>query len=421
MGRRGATNARLTAARQRDKTMNAQPFVTVALVACSAPVLMWTGYLFGLTIMSKRDPAPASPEPRLRFDVVVPAHNEEANIAATVKNLLAVDYPEDLRRVVVIADNCTDGTADRARAAGAIVIERSDATRRGKGYALSFAFERLLGEGVAEVFVVVDADSEVSPNILRAFQERILRGAGAVQARYGVRNRDASWRTRLIAIALGMFHDLRSLGRERIGVSCGLRGNGMGFTAALVRDVPHDAYSIVEDVEYGIRLGRLGHRVWYVDEAQVLGEMVATEAESRSQRRRWEGGRWQLARKHGPKLLIDALRQRKPLLFDLAMDVLVPPLSYVGIACVAGAAVSGAAVLLGAAAPVVLVPWGACVVFLGAYVARGVILSGAGARGFVDLAVAPAYVVWKVALAVRGSGKAKGEWVRTARAGEKAS
>ncbi|HEY4014160.1 MAG TPA: glycosyltransferase family 2 protein [Polyangiaceae bacterium] len=403
--------------------MPLRPFVDIALIAASAPVVAWTGYLFTLTVMSRRDAPEPPPEPRLRFDIVVPAHNEEKNIASTVRSLLATDYPPEMRRVIVVADNCSDATAERARAAGATAIERKDPSRRGKGYALAFAFEHILREGVADAVVVVDADSEVSPNFLRAFAGRFQAGAPAVQARYGVRNREASWRTRLMAIGLGAFHDLRSLGRERLGVSCGLRGNGMGFTRALLRDVPHDAFSIVEDVEYGIRLGRLGHRVWYVDEAEVLGEMVATEAESRSQRSRWEGGRWQLARKHGPKLLLDALRERKPLLLDLAMDMLVPPLSYIALAAAAGTAVTAAAVVLGLAHPVVLVPWGMSVVFVGAYVARGTVLSGAGWRGFVDLAAAPVYVTWKVALAARGSKKKsapQGEWVRTARTGERA-
>jgi 1,2-diacylglycerol 3-beta-glucosyltransferase len=399
--------------------MNAHLLLDTALTACSVPVVGWTGYLFALTVASARGPSPTPPDPRIRFVVVVPAHDEERNIAATVRSLLDTDYPGELRRVLVVADNCTDATADRARAAGATVLERNDSSKRGKGYALSFAFDHVLGEGMADAVVVVDADSEVSSNLLRAFAGRLQAGAPAVQARYGVRNRDASWRTRLIAIALGMFHDLRSLARERLGVSCGLRGNGMGFTAALLREVPHDAYSIVEDVEYGIRLGRLGHRVWYVDEAHVLGEMVATESESRSQRRRWEGGRWQLARKHGGRLLADALRHRDPLLFDLAMDVLVPPLSYVALAAVAGTAASAIAVLAGAASPWVLAPWTLSLAFLGAYAVRGVVLSGAGARGFFDLAAAPVYVGWKVILAFRGDKKSKDEWVRTARATEK--
>src|SRR6185295_741988 len=135
---------------------------------------------------------------------------------------------------------------------------------------------------------------------------------------------EASCRTRLMEIALSLFHDVRSLARERLRVSCGLRGNGMCFTGAVLAEVPHDAFSIVEDVEYGLRLGRAGHRVWYVDEAEALGDMVATSAESRSQRRRWEGGRLALAKMHAPGLLRDALAKRSLMLFDLAMDILVP-------------------------------------------------------------------------------------------------
>jgi 1,2-diacylglycerol 3-beta-glucosyltransferase len=401
--------------------MNAQLLFDIGLVACAAPVLACTAYLLTLTVLSRRDLPRAHPEPRLRFDVVVPAHNEEGNIAATVQSLSETDYPADLRRILVVADNCTDATAERAGAAGAIVLVRNDASKRGKGYALSFAFEHVLREANTDAILVVDADTETSPNLLRAFAAHFDAGALALQARYGVRNRTASWRTRLMAIGLATFHDLRSLARERLKVSCGLRGNGMGFRTALLTEVPHDAYSIVEDVEYGIRLGRLGHRVWYVDEAQVLGEMVAAERESRSQRRRWEVGRRKLARMHGRALLVESVRRRDRLLFDLAMDLLVPPLSYVALASAAGTVASAVAVVLGAATPAALLPWGLSLFFIIAYVSRGVILSGAGARGFLDLASAPAYVAWKLALALRGSKKTNGEWVRTTRAGEKTS
>src|SRR5262249_40397740 len=102
---------------------------------------------------------------------------------------------------------------------------------RGKGYALSCAFEHSLREGLADAVTVVDADTTVSANLLRAFAARIARGADAVQADYAVQNPNASWRTRLLRIAFGSFHVLRSLARERFGLSSGLRGNGMCFTA----------------------------------------------------------------------------------------------------------------------------------------------------------------------------------------------
>ena len=136
-----------------------------------------------------------------------------------------------------------------------------------------------------------------------------------------------------MAIAFGMFHVLRSLARERRKLSCGLRGNGMCFRHSLLREVPHDAFSVVEDLEYGLRLGRAGHRVFYAHEAAALGEMVASEKASRSQRRRWEGGRALLLRQQGLSLLSEALRKRSALLFDLAMDVWVPPLSLVAASC----------------------------------------------------------------------------------------
>ena len=267
--------------------------VAVALVALSLVPLAWTSYLGALAFLSGRNTEPPLTGPmRTRFDVIVPAHNEELGIAATIASLLAVDYPAELRRVVVVADNCQDATAARAREAGAIVLERTDTSKRGKGYALERAFEQSLREGLADAVVVVDADTTVTANLLRAFAVRLSRGAVAAQAEYGVANRTASWRTRLMHIALTLFHCVRSRARERLGVSAGLRGNGMAFACSLLRDVPHDAFSIVEDIEYGIRLGLAGHRVEYAGEAQVFGQMVSTESASRSQRRRWEGGGW---------------------------------------------------------------------------------------------------------------------------------
>lgn len=391
----------------------------LALLLLGVPVLAWALYLGALSVLSWPPAPPVAPSPpTLRFDFVVPAHNESLGIAATVKSLQEVDYPRELFRVVVVADNCTDDTAARARQAGALVLERRHAELRGKGYALAHAFERCLAEG-ADAVVVVDADTLVSKNLLSAFAARLVAGNVAVQAHYGVQNPNASWRTRLMRIALSMFHQVRSLGRERLKVSAGLRGNGMCFRTSLLREVPHDAYSLVEDLEYGIRLGRRGFRVAYAFEAEGLGEMVSGEAASRSQRHRWEWGRAQMLRQHGWPLLRDALAQRSALLFDLAMDVLVPPLSrVVGLA------------VLGAVASVVLTiftgpglwassAFGLALFALGLYVFAGWLHSGTGLRGLLDLALAPAYVAWKVVLVFqRPKGQKKTEWVRTTREGE---
>lgn len=399
------------------------PFVSALLALFALPVAFTAGYLLLLAALAvatarKAPPAPPSP-PTHRFDVLVPSHDEEVGIADTVKDLLAVDYPQALFRVIVIADNCTDATAQKAREAGARVMERHDPTQRGKGYALRWAFEQLLAEGAADAFVVVDADTVVTKNLLAAFSARLALGAQAMQADYGVRNPGASWRTRLMTIALALFHRVRGLGREALRVSCGLHGNGMGFAAALLREVPHDAFSLVEDLEYGVRLGQRGHRVWYVDEARVHGEMVSGEKASRSQRHRWEHGRRVLARTQGWPMLFRSLAQRSLLQFDLAMDVLIPPLSRVVALAFLGLVASLAALYwLGAGAAAVSLFAFACVA-LGGYVLAGWAVSGTGLKGLLDLAFAPAYVLWKVTLVVRGQPeKKKDEWVRTTREGE---
>ncbi|HEX8790755.1 MAG TPA: glycosyltransferase family 2 protein [Polyangiaceae bacterium] len=388
----------------------------VLAVGC-VPVAAASSYLFGLTVLSARPRPPLCAQPRTRFTVVVPAHDERTNIAATVESLLRTDYPEGLRAVLVVADNCSDDTADIARAAGASVLERTDAEKRGKGYALAAGFERIMGEGSSDAIVVVDADSRVSPNLLRACAARLEDGAPAVQVEHGVANPEASWRTRLMAIAFSLFHAVRSVGRERLGLSCGLRGNGMAFAVRTLHEVPYAAYSLAEDVEYGVRLGQAGHRVWYAGEAQVRSEMVTSEKAARSQRRRWEEGRRGLAGGFGLSLLGEGLRRRSLVLVDLAIDLLVPPLSFVFIAACVGTAVAVGAWSTGHVGPAVAVAWAACLAMICVYVARGVLLSGAGARGFVDLAAAPAYIAWKLALRLRR--RNDGAWVRTSREGDR--
>ncbi len=398
----------------------------VALALASAPVLAAASYLFALTLLSRR-PAHAAPATtpgarRLRFDLVVPAHDEEKGIARTVRSLLALDWPEAQRRVLVVADNCSDRTARAAERAGAhVVLVREDAQLRGKGYALALAFGRSLADRFADAVVVVDADSVVDRGLLSAFAARLERGAQAVQAEYGVRNPEESWRTRLMSLDFALFHRVRSLGRERLGLSCGLRGNGMCFSAGLLREVPYAAFSLVEDVEYGLRLGEAGRRVWYAGEARVLGDMTSSARASASQRRRWEEGRRAL-RARAWSLLRRAARRRDPMLADLAVDALVPPLSRLFALALAGDALAGALVLFAGASPLATLPWGASLLFLAAYVARGAQLSGAGlAATLGTLACAPAYLAWRLALRLSRRGAQRQEqqqWIRTAREGE---
>jgi 1,2-diacylglycerol 3-beta-glucosyltransferase len=390
-------------------------WIDLGLAISGLPSLAASLYLAALAILARQQTPPSLPKPRLRFDVVVPAHDEEAEIGGTVGSLLAIDYPRELFRVLVVADNCVDRTAERAFIAGAQVMVRNDPEHRGKGYALAHAFDASLSAGFADVIVVVDADTIVSGNLLSAVGARFEAGAGAVQADYGVRNPRSSWRTRVMTIALAAFHGVRSAARERLGLSCGLRGNGMGFSTAILRAEPYGAFTIVEDLEYGIQLGYAGVRVHYVHEARVLGQMVMTERASRSQRSRWEGGRRALVAQHVPRLLRQAWQRRDLTLLDLALDLIVPPLGQLVVLNIGGAMLCVVATGFHVPVPLAVYVWSASFLGLLLHVIRAWAFSGVGPSGLLDLLWAPVYVMWKLTLRFGKKGKGPNEWIRTTR------
>ncbi len=184
---------------------------------------------------------------------------------------------------------------------------------------------------------------------------------------------------------------------------------------SLLREVPWSAFSVVEDVEYGLRLGEAGHRVRYAGEASVLGEMTAGERASRSQRRRWESGRARIARAFLPRLARRALADR--VAADLALDLVVPPLSVLVALTVAGTSVSFALSSFDPAAQAAFLLWSVSALALVAYGVRGWQLSGTGVRGLAGLAFAVPYIAWKLTLPLRGGARAT-SWVRTTREGE---
>jgi 1,2-diacylglycerol 3-beta-glucosyltransferase len=388
----------------------------VMVSALGAPVAGVGTYLGVLTLFSRGMVTPV-PNYTRHFAIVVPAHNEATGIVDTIASLRRLDYPVDKFDIVVIADNCTDSTAELARATGVTVIERFDDARRSKGFALADVFPKVLQDPRVDAVVVIDADTQVDANLLSAFSARFVAGAHAAQADYQVANPDGGWRTELMTVAFTCFHEVRSMGRERLGLSTGLRGNGMAFTRFAMETVPHVASSLVEDLEHGIALAKAGIRVAYVHEAHVRAEMPVEDDAAASQRKRWEHGRDLMRAEHGWPLVKLAAKNRSKVQADLAADVLIPPLTQV----------VKANVLLGGAAFVITLGrkrFGLSTAMaalalggLGAHVGSGWRRSGVGVS---VLAKLPGYLRWKSGLTFGSSG-ADNAWVRTRRIGEDVS
>lgn len=390
-----------------------QAALHVLLFLLALPPVLACVYIALLTLLSARLRPPPPGGQALRFDVLVPAHDEETVIGRTVASLRKLDWPADQYRIVVIADNCTDRTAAVARECGATVLERHDQDRRGKGYALQFGMAQSAAHGFADALVVIDADTVTTPNLLSAFASRIADGAAAMQANYGVLNPDDSWRTRTITIAYGAFHAVRSRARERLGVSSGLRGNGMGFTRELLAMHPFTLQSMAEDLEYGVVLGLNGVRVRYVDEAEANAELLPSAAGSDTQRHRWEGGRFAIARAYTGRLLARALKPRGSLALDLALDLLTPPLGYIGLQIILVAILAALAGIWLPALWAWLWVCAAMILVLVAHILRGWQLCPLGPGALLDLARAPFFVLWKLWALFRH--RRSNAWIKTRR------
>lgn len=378
--------------------------LALALVLATLPGTLEL-LLLTLAALFYREPASKRSTEGLRLAVIVPAHNERLHIERCIGSLADAARGVDAE-LIVIADNCEDETADLAGGAGARVLVRTDPERRGKGYALDFAFSRLLPEGF-DAFVVVDADSVVSDNLLAEIAAQMAVGADAVQARYTTLNADASLRTRLMNLALMAFNVLRPRGRAALGLSAGILGNGFALSAETLRAVPYGAASVVEDLEYHLLLVEAGRRVRFADRAWVKADMPTGGRGSRTQRARWEGGRLRMIRSHVPSLLRQTIAGRRRLL-EPALDLLLLPLSlHVTLLFVALLVPVGLARTYGLA--------GLAVVALHVLVA--VRVGGGGLRELGVLAIAPFYVLWKLALlpAITRTGGSRAAWVRTDR------
>jgi cellulose synthase/poly-beta-1,6-N-acetylglucosamine synthase-like glycosyltransferase len=378
------------------------------LVALSLPAVIEIGlFLFANLFLRPSAVSPGgnrSPAAVRKLALVVPAHDEAGTIQRCVSSLLAADAGPYAREVVVIADNCADLTAGLARAAGARVLERFDDTVKGKGAALNYCFSRLLGD--YDAFVVVDADSVVDPSFVKVMGDRLAGGWDAVQCRYLALNVDQARKVRLLNLGLLSMNVFRPRGRELLGCSVGIMGNGFGLSRRLLAEVPYAANSITEDLEYHLTLVERGYRVRFVPETRVLADFPVSKEGSETQRARWEGGRFRLQRQLVPRLLRKVLAGSRGALEPL-LELMSLPLSY-----------EVPILLLLAVCPVrALSIYG----LVGLAIVAGHILAAVAMFGtrkdFAALAGVPGYVLWKFAKLPRfllASGR-KARWIRTKR------
>jgi cellulose synthase/poly-beta-1,6-N-acetylglucosamine synthase-like glycosyltransferase len=271
-----------------------------------------------------------------------------------------------------------------------------------------------------DAVVVIDADTTIAPDFLWAMHESLRSGATVAQAFYSVRDPDTSPVTSLRFAALACRHHLRSLGRRRIGASCGLHGNGMVFTRRVYERRRWSGH-LVEDAEMQIELLLEGHHVTYVPGAALWAEMPADRDQSRSQQQRWERGRIEVAQRFVPTLLRRAWRSKgqRVRFADAAVDQLVPPLSVVLLfELVAIALASGATVLKVRRSHGLLLVNAGALATTGLHVLAGLYAVRASKTYYLALLSAPGLALWKARLWFSTLRRGEADWVRTRRNSE---
>lgn len=405
------------AASSATRTWKALAHAHTALFAAESLLAIATGYLLGLLLAARGAGDPSPPEPdagrrRLRLVVLIPAHDEEAGIAETLASVSHCDYPSHLRRVLVIADNCSDATARIAGESGAEVWERVDPENRGKGFAIAWALDRLLAEAEAcDAVVMVDADCLVSANLLQAVSDRLRCGTDAIQVDYVAGNPEDSHTSALRFAGFALADTVRFLGKERLGLSCGLVGTGMAFTRELLEEAPWTTTGLVEDGEYHMRLVLAGKRARFVPEAWVSQAVPTSIRASTEQQARWETGRLSLARRWGPRLIASGLARGDAVRLHAGLECLVPPQSVIALGSV-GSASAGLLLRSRRLLAVSAFTLSAQLVF----VLGGLRLVRAPANVYRALLMTPTLIAAKLGLYARLlSGRGPTAWVRTER------
>ena len=252
-----------------------------------------------------------------KFMAIVPAHNEEAVIKNLVDSLVAQEYPKELYDIYVIADNCTDRTAEIAKAAGAIVLKRFDEAHKTKGYALNWFLKQKIEENADyDAFCVFDADNIVDKNFLKNMNKKLCQGEEVVQGYRDIKNPTDSWISAGYAIFYWMMHRFYHLARYNLGLSPLLNGTGFMVKFDIIKPDGWQTVTLTEDIEFSLINIAQGRKLGWAVDAIVYDEQPTTFKQSWSQRSRWTVGHLQCMKNY-TKSLAKGVKEYKTLMnFD---------------------------------------------------------------------------------------------------------
>ena len=252
-----------------------------------------------------------------RFMMIIPAHNEEKVIKDLVDSLQNLDYNKNLYDIYVIADNCTDKTAQIAKEAGAIVYERFDEKHKTKGFALQWFLQQKIEEDAPyDAFCIFDADNIVDKNFLKAMNKKLNQGEDVVQGYRDIKNPSDSWVTAGYAIFYWTMNRFYHLARYNLGLSPLINGTGFMVKFDVVKPEGWQTKTLTEDIEFSLKRIIAGKKLGWATDAIVYDEQPVGFKQSWSQRSRWTVGHIQCLHEYTKPLAVAVKENKTVMNFD---------------------------------------------------------------------------------------------------------
>lgn len=260
-----------------------------------------------------------------KFAVLIAARNEEAVISQLIESINNQNYPAELIQIFVVADNCTDDTATKAKAAGAVVWERFNKQKIGKGYAIKFLLDRI-GEAYPEKpfdgYFVFDADNLIDENYIKEMNRSFSDGNRLITSYRNSKNYGSNWIS--AGNSLWFLRESQYLSRSRslLGTSCAVSGTGFLFHSDIIeKSGGWNFFLLTEDIEFSIHNIINGEKIAYCESAMLYDEQPVRFAQSWNQRMRWAKGNIQVCQKYGAKLVKSIFSDRSFSSFDMTMTI----------------------------------------------------------------------------------------------------
>ena len=310
----------------------ARTIITIIEIALTGFFSMLFVYQFFYTfyvLFTREKEKPLISNKQHKFGVIIPARNEENVIGQLIDSIRKQTYPAELIKIIVIADNCTDGTAQIGREKGAYVLERHSDTLIGKGYALDYLFAHLREQqDDSDAYLVLDADNLIDGRFIEEMNMGLNRGYRALTSYRNSKNYGTNWIS--AGYSLWFLREAKYLNnaRMRLNTSCAISGTGFCVSRELIeKNGGWPFHLLTEDMEFTVSTIINGDKIGYCGNAVLYDEQPEGFSQSWHQRMRWAKGFYQVFGKYGGKLIKGMFRGSFAC-YDMLVTILVGILSF---------------------------------------------------------------------------------------------